>query len=579
MAVEKRWIQKEHGDPRAVSELAEALAIDALLANLLVQRGITSFAAAKSFFRPQLSDLHDPFLMKDMDKAVERLEKAVEGKEKIMVYGDYDVDGTTAVALMYSFLKALGATVSYFIPDRNIDGYGVAYRSIDVAAGEGVTLMVALDCGIKAVEKVAYAREKGIDFIICDHHLPEESLPDAAAVLDPQRPDCPYPYKHLSGCGVGYKLLQAFCEHRGVASDTLAPLLDLVAVSIASDVVQLTGENRVLMHYGLLRLNTNPRKGFRAIIRRAGFQQQPLGVSDIVFRIGPRINAAGRIASGQTAVDLLTSETDATADLVSDVINTNNNDRKNIDHSMTLEAIRLITDDPQQASKKATVLYNPGWHKGVVGIVASRLIEQFYRPTIVLTNSNGLVTGSARSIPGFDLYQAIEACAPLLVSYGGHTHAAGLTMKPENVEAFIRQFEEVANERIAPEMLVPQLEVDEALSFADITPRFLRILAQLGPFGPGNMQPVFATRRVYSNGSNIRIVGTDSDHLKCELIQECTPNLAMPAIAFGMAHFFDYLRSGKPVDVCYTLLENTYCGKTTVQLRIKDIKASKEEQA
>ncbi len=549
------------------------MGIDPSLSNLLVQRGITSFDDAKAFFRPQLSDLHDPFLMKDMDKAVARLEQAINNKETILVYGDYDVDGTTAVALVYSFLKSHGVSVSYFIPERYLDGYGVAIRGIDHAVSEGATLIVALDCGIKAVEKVAYAKSKGVDFIICDHHLPGSEIPAAVAVLDAQRSDCPYPYKDLSGCGVGYKLLQAYCQRNNISNDELLPLLDLVAVSIASDIVPLTGENRILAHYGLQRINTEPRKGLQAIMKRSGLHEQSINIDDIVFRIGPRINAAGRMESGKTAVDLLTAETDKIADEVGDIINDQNNDRKSVDRSITLEAINIIQQDPQLQEKKTTVLYNPDWHKGVVGIVASRLVETFYRPTIVLTESNGLVTGSARSIPGFDLYQAIESCADLLVNFGGHMYAAGLTMRLESVETFINRFEEIANRMIQPELLTPQVDVDEELNFSDITPKFHRILKQFQPFGPGNMSPVFLTRRAYGNG-NTRIVGTDSEHLKLDLIQENTPYQPIPAIAFNQAHFFEHIQSGKPIDVCYSISENIYRGNTSIQLRVKDIKRS-----
>lgn len=575
--MDKRWIRKASGASDVVEELSSVLSVERSLASLLVQRGVSTYATAKSFFRPQPDDLHDPFLMKDMDCAVRRLEKAVDSGEKILVYGDYDVDGTTAVAVVYSFLKSQGVSVSYFIPERYIDGYGVAFRGIDHAVSVGATLIIALDCGIKAVDKVAYAGSKGVDFIICDHHLPGISIPAAVAVLDPQRPDCPYPCKELSGCGVGYKLLQAYCRQRGIPDDTLLPLLDLVAVSIASDIVPIVGENRVMTHYGLHRLNTNPRKGLQAIMRRSGLHGRPIGVDDIVFRIGPRLNAAGRMESGKTAVDLLTAETDDVADEMSGIINDRNNDRKNVDRSITLESINIIQQDPQLQARKTIVLYNPEWLKGVVGIVASRLVETFYRPTIVLTESNGMATGSARSIPGFDLYQAIESCADLLANYGGHMYAAGLTMKAENVEPFINRFEQVAARMISPDMLIPQVEIDEEISFAEITPKFCRILKQLQPFGPGNMAPVFLTRRAYGYG-NMRLVGVDNEHIKLDLIQENAPYRPLPAIAFGQARFFDYIQSGKPVDVCYSITENVYRENVTLQLRIKDIKKSEDAE-
>ncbi|MGL5959228.1 MAG: single-stranded-DNA-specific exonuclease RecJ [Bacteroidales bacterium] len=570
---EKRWIILPSASKVLVAELAQLLNVDLPIAQLLAQREIRSFDEAKSFFRPQLSDLHNPFAMRDMDKAVKRLEKAVANKEKILVYGDYDVDGTTAVALVYSFLKTQNIPALYFIPERYLDGYGISIRGIDYAVSEGATLIIALDCGIKAIDKVAYAKSKGVDFIICDHHLQGSEIPDAIAVLDPQRNDCTYPYKDLSGCGVGYKLLQAYCEQNHISTQKLEPLLDLVAVSIASDIVPLTGENRVLAHYGLQRINTAPRKGFQAIMQRSGLDEQAINIDDIVFRIGPRINAAGRMESGIAAVDLLTAETDEIANKVGDLINDHNNDRKNVDRSITLEAINIIKQDPQLQGKKTIVLYNPNWHKGVVGIVASRLVENFYRPSIVLTESNGLATGSARSIPGFDLYQTIESCADLLVNFGGHMYAAGLTMKAENIEPFINRFEELASKVINPEMLIPQVEIDQSLKFSDITPKFWRVLKQFRPFGPGNMSPVFVSHRVYSNG-NARIVGVDNEHLKLNLIQEDSPYQPLPAIAFNQAHLFSYVDSGKPIDICYTITENTYRGQSSLQLRIKDIKKS-----
>ncbi|MDR1226943.1 MAG: single-stranded-DNA-specific exonuclease RecJ [Prevotellaceae bacterium] len=573
MSLEKRWIVKPQGNPQAVQELAQVLSIDTSLANLLVQRGITDYASAKAFFRPQLTDLHDPFLMKDMDKAVERLEKALSSNEKIMVYGDYDVDGTTAVALVYSFLKFLGAQVSYFIPERYRDGYGISLRGIDLAHSQGATLIIALDCGIKAVEKVAYATQKGVNFIICDHHLPGSEVPAATAVLDPQRVDCSYPYRELSGCGVGFKFMQAYCQKNNVPFDKLASLLDLVAVSIASDIVPLTGENRVLAHHGLLQINNNPGKGLSSIIKRSGLHEHRIAIDDIVFRLGPRINAAGRMESGTTAVDLLTAESDEAADEFSAIINDQNNDRKYIDRSITLEAIELIKQDTEYKNKKTTVLYNPGWHKGVVGIVASRLIETYYRPTIVLTESNGFVTGSARSIPGFDLYQAIESCADLLENFGGHMYAAGLTIKADKVATFIKRFEEFSAKYLTDEMLTPQIEVDAELNFSEITPKFYRILKQFQPFGPGNMSPVFMAKRAYGNG-NTRLVGAENAHLKIDLIQETTPHQSIPAIAFGQSNLFQHIQGGKPIDVCYSATENVYRGNTSLQLRIKDIKKS-----
>lgn len=571
--LEKRWIIKESGDSEVVKQLAEALSIDHSLANLLVQRNIKTYDEARAFFRPQLTDLHDPFLMMDMDKAVERLRTALTNNEKIMVYGDYDVDGTTAVAMVYSFLKSQGAEVTYFIPERYLDGYGIAYRGIDLAHDEGATLIVALDCGIKAVEKIEYAKNKGVDFIICDHHLPGNEIPDAVAVLDPKRMDCTYPYKELSGCGVGFKLLQAYCQKYNILFNELGSLLDLVAVSIASDIVPLTGENRILAYYGLQRINTNPSKGLLSIIKRSGLHYHTIGIDDIVFRLGPRINAAGRMESGKTAVDLLTAETDIIADEIGEIINDRNNDRKNVDRVITLEAVSLIEKNSSFKAKKTMVLYNPNWHKGVVGIVASRLVETFYKPTIVLTESNGLVTGSARSVTGFDLYQAIESCSDLLENFGGHMYAAGLTMKAENIDEFTRRFEEFSDKLITPEMLVPQIDIDAELSFSEITPKFYRILKQFQPFGPGNPSPIFFTKRAYGNG-NSRLVGTTEEHLKLDLIQESQPYHSIPAIAFNQAHFFQHIQGGNPIDICYSIGENSYRGQTSLQLRVKDIKKS-----
>ncbi|GHT09844.1 single-stranded-DNA-specific exonuclease RecJ [Bacteroidia bacterium] len=577
---EKRWIlpQEEDTTIEKIQVLSNILAtnnvpLNTIIAQLLVQRNVTDFDAAKSFFRPQLSDLHNPFLMQDMDKAVARVEEALTQHQKIMVYGDYDVDGTTAVALVYAFLKEEGADVTYEIPNRYIDGYGIAYRVIDKAAAAGVDLMIALDCGIKAVEKIDYAAGKGIDFIVCDHHLPDKEIPRAAAVLDPQRLDCNYPYKGLSGCGVGFKLLQAYCQKNNVPFERLEAMLDLVVVSIASDLVPITGENRVLAHYGLQRLNTSPRKGLQSIIDISVLNNQTITISDIVFRLGPRLNAAGRMDTGATSVDLLLAESDELAKIIGKTVNTQNNHRKNLDRSITVEAIAAVRREPAWHNKHSIVAFNPDWHKGVLGIVASRLVEEFYRPSVVLTVSNGVATGSARSIAGFDLYSAIESCSDLLTNFGGHLYAAGLTMPVDNVAKFSERFERIAQKKLLPQMLIPQINVDAKIEFTDITEQFCRILKQFQPFGPDNMAPVFVTHKVFCNG-NIRTVGSTAEHLKMELMQEKFSSHTMSAIGFDFSDFYSYIAGGNPIDICYSIEENTFQGKTTLQLQIKDIKKS-----
>lgn len=576
MALEKKWIVREPGNPALVRQLTSELGIDQALANLLVQRNIKTFAEAKSFFRPQLENLHDPFLMKDMEKAVKRLSEAIDNQEKILIYGDYDVDGTTAVALVYSFLRRFcEKTSDYYIPDRYNEGYGVSYKGIDWAADHGFTLIITLDCGIKAVEKVKYAKERGIDIIICDHHLPDEKLPNAVAVLDPKRSDCDYPFDDLSGCGVGFKFMQAFASSRGIPFTELVPLLDLLVVSIASDLVSITGENRILAHFGLKQLNESPRKGLLSVIKLSGLEKHVITIDDIVFKIGPRINAAGRMESGKTAVDLLISRSDVEAKEIGDTINTHNNDRKNIDREITIEALEMAITADGFAKKKATVVYNPNWHKGVVGIVASRLVETYYRPTIVLTQSNGLITGSARSIPGFDLYEAIESCSDLLENFGGHMYAAGLTLKVDNFDEFCRRFEAFVADKVTEEILTPIVNIDTYLDFKQITAKFFRVLKQFQPFGPGNLSPVFLTENVYDNG-NGRKVGSDNGHLKLELIQEDDPHRHISAIAFNRSEHFDHLHAGNPVDICYSVAENYYRGIANIQLRVKDIKLKED---
>ncbi len=569
--LDRKWIVKEPGNPAHVRQLAQELGVDPVLANLLVQRGITSFEGARKFFRPDLSMLHDPFLMKDMDAAVERLHKAIEKGEKILIYGDYDVDGTTAVALVYLFIKKhLHGEVDYYIPDRYNEGYGVSYKGIDWAHENGFTLIISLDCGIKAVEKVKYASERGIDFIICDHHLPDEELPAAVATLDPKREDCNYPFDDLCGCGVGFKLIQGYAQKYEIPFEKIVPLLDLVAVSIAADLVSVTDENRVLAFYGLKQINEAPSKGLLSMIKLCGLDKHRITLDDVVFKIGPRINAAGRMESGRMAVDLLTSRNEEDATKIGVTINVHNNDRKNIDREITIEAIKMAKEQEGFDQKKSTIVYNPSWHKGVVGIVASRLVEAYYRPTIVLTNSNGFVTGSARSIPGFDLYEAIEQCSDLLENFGGHTYAAGLTLKEENLQEFMQRFEAQVKDKITKKILTPIVHIDSFLEFKQITPKFFRILKQFQPFGPGNLSPVFITENVYDNG-NGRLVGTDNGHLKLELIQEDEPYRHISAIAFNKSEHFEHMQMGNPVDICYSIAENYYRGIANIQLRIKDI--------
>ena len=576
MAVEKIWKLRDGVDPENVSRLSSELGVDPVLAELLVQRGVHTFEQARSFFRPDLADLHDPFLMQDMDKAVERVRKAVVSGEKILVYGDYDVDGTTAVSLVYSFLRRLTRSVDFYIPERYDEGYGVSYKGLDWASERGFGLIITLDCGIKANEKVDYAAAKGIDVIICDHHLPENELPKAVAVLDPKREDCNYPFDDLSGCGVGFKLVQAYSQRYDIPFETLIPLLDLLVVSIASDLVSVIDENRILAHYGLRQLNTSPREGLLAMIHLSGLEPTHLTIDDIVFKIGPRINAAGRMESGRMAVELLTALDASEAIRIGTEINEHNNERKNIDRRITQEALEMVRSGNCLSGDNATIVYNPQWHKGVVGIVASRLVEAFYKPTIVFTKSQGgLVTGSARSVHGFDLYDAIESCSDLLENFGGHLYAAGLTLKEENLPAFCERIEKFISGTIIPAMQTPVVDIDAKLNFSQITPKFLRILKQFQPFGPGNSAPVFLTENVYDNGMG-RKVGAEGGHLKLELIQESHPYHHISAIAFNMADFFDHIKAGNPVDVCYSIVENYYRGTSNTQLRVKDLRERDE---
>lgn len=570
--MEKYWKIKEKGSAEKISSLSQALGISEVLANLLVQRGVNTFDEARDFFRPNLDNLHNPYLMKDMDIAVERLEQAMERGEKILIYGDYDVDGTTSISLVYSFLRKIYEHLDYYIPNRYSEGYGVSYKGIDYAHERKITLIIALDCGIKAVDKIKYAKEKGIDFIVCDHHTPGNTLPPAAAVLDAKRADCSYPYKELSGCGVGFKYMHALCIKRNIPFEELLEYIDLVTVSIASDIVHITGENRILAYYGLKKLNENPIIGLEAIKRFSGAEGKELAIDDIVFKIGPRINAAGRMESGKQAVDLLISTNPKEAILLCEKLNSHNQTRRNIDKTITEEAVAELNID-ENRNRFSTVLYNPLWHKGVVGIVASRLIETYYRPTVVLTESNGFATGSARSVVGFDLYEAINECSDLLESFGGHMYAAGLTLKVENVSKFKERFERVVRDTITPDLLIPQVDIDAELNFVDIDEKFYRILKQFQPFGPGNMNPVFFTENVADNGSG-RCVGAEGDHLKLNLLQEDNPFRTVPAIAFNLGGMMKKI-NGTSFDIAYTLAENHFRGSTTLQLNIKDIKIDK----
>ena len=575
MTKERKWILKDPADPEKVGRLSAELGIDRVLAELLVKRGVETFEQARSFFRPSLDDLHDPFLMKDMDKAVKRLRTAITTEEGILVYGDYDVDGTTAVALVYSFLRRYSTNVDFYIPDRYEDGYGLSYRGIDWAKEHGFSLIITLDCGIKANEKVDYAASLGLDVIICDHHLPESTIPAAVAVLDPKREDDNYPFDDLSGCGVGFKLVQAYSREYDIPFETLIPLLDLLVVSISADLVSMTGENRVLAHFGLKQLNENPRKGLQAIATLSKLEPGHLSIDDIVFKIGPRINAAGRMESGRLAVELLTSSDEHSAAVVGEKTTDTTSGRTASDRGVTREARERVQSGAARSSSAATIVYNPNWNKGVVGIVASRLVEAFYKPTIVLTKSNDFITGSARSVAGFDLYEAIDSCADLMENFGGHVYAAGLTLREENLPEFVRRIEEFISTRITQEMLTPFTEIDARLEFSQITPKFFRLLKQFQPFGPGNTNPVFQTENVYDGGKG-RKVGADGVHMKLDLIDEKQPFHQIPAIAFNMSEYFDYIKAGNPFDICYSIVENYYRGNSTLQLRIKDIREREE---
>ena len=557
----------------AAKALAKETGINPVLCKLLLERGITSAAEAKRFFRPQLSELHDPFLMKDMSIAVERLNQAMGKKERILVYGDYDVDGTTAVALVYKFLQQFYSNIDYYIPDRYNEGYGVSVKGVDYAYETGVKLIIVLDCGIKAVEEIAYAKEKGIDFIICDHHVPDDVLPPAVAILNAKRPDATYPYEHLSGCGVGFKFMQAFALNNGIEFNQLTPLLDLVAVSVASDIVPIMGENRVLTYHGLKQLNSNPSVGLKAIIDICGLSEKEITVGDIVFKIGPRINASGRIQNGKEAVELLIEKDFSSALEKANLINQYNETRKDLDKTMTEEANHIVDSLEGLADRRTIVIYNEAWHKGVIGIVASRLTEIYYRPAVVLTRTDNLATGSARSVSGFDVYKAIENCRDLLENFGGHTYAAGLSMKVENVEEFTHRFETYVSEHILPEQTSAVIDIDAEIDFRDITPKFHADLKKFNPFGPDNHKPVFCTHNVYDYGTS-KVVGRDQEHIKLELVDNKSNNV-MNGIAFGQSSQARYIKTKRSFDICYTIEENTH-KRGEVQLQIEDTKPSEE---
>ena len=556
------------GQGALAAKLSAELEMSPVLCSLLVKRGITSVAEARNFFRPKLSHLHNPFLMNDMDVAVRRLNKALGKKERILVYGDYDVDGTTAVALVYKFLQQFSSNIDYYIPDRNEDGYGISKRGVDYAHSTGVSLIIVLDCGIKAVEEIAYAKSLGIDFIVCDHHVPDEQLPCAVAILNPKLAGSTYPYPHLSGCGVGFKFMQAFAMDNGIPADQLYPLLDLVAVSIASDLVPIMGENRILAFHGIKQLNHSPSIGLKAIINVCGLNEKEININDIIFKIGPRINASGRVQQGKVAVDLLIENNLKAALAMSHQINEMNEARKELDKSMTEEANTIVEGLESFDERRAIVIFNPDWHRGVIGIVASRLTEVYHRPAVVITCTGDMATGSARSVTGFDVYKAMESCRDLLDNFGGHTYAAGFSLKVENIEAFAKRFEEFVTDNILPEQTEPVIEIDAELEFQQVTRRFFNDLKRFAPHGPENPKPVFCTRNVCDYGTS-KVVGRKQEHIKLELVDNRS-NTILNGIAFGQSRQAKYIKSKQSFDICYTLEDNTY-KHGEVQLQIESI--------
>ncbi|WP_262249371.1 single-stranded-DNA-specific exonuclease RecJ [Parapedobacter soli] len=565
--MQKQWAITPCNNGAVAKQLGEELGIHRVLAGLLVNRGVDSFEEARHFFRPDLSALHDPFLMKDMDKAIARIEKAIGNKEKVLIYGDYDVDGTTAVAVVYSFFRQFHSGLEFYLPDRYAEGYGISKQGIDYAAENGFSLIIALDCGIKALDKVDYARERGVDFIIGDHHLPGDNLPTAVAVLDPKRHDCPYPYKELPGCGIGFKIVQAFVQKNNMDIERCYQYLDLVAVGIASDIVPISGENRILTHYGLIKLNTNPCCGLQSLIDLSTHRSGHFTVNDIIFQIGPRINAAGRIDHAKDAVKLLISKSLHEAAEYSKSIDVQNTQRKDFDLRITEEALAIIDSSEVLQRRKTTVVFQPGWHKGVIGIVATRLTEKYYRPTVVLTQTNGHVSGSARSVVGFDLYEALSACSDLLDQFGGHKYAAGLTMKPENVELFQQRFESVVEATILPSMLQREITIDAMLELSDIDAKFFRILRRFEPFGPQNEAPLFMSEGVTVYGTATVVGGS---HLKMTIMQPGSPRF--DCIGFGLADYADAINVHRTFDICYTIEENVWREKRNLQLNIKDVR-------
>lgn len=562
-------------EQRLENDLAHHYAGAPVISELLVQRGITTVDEAERFFHPSLRYLHDPFLMPGMDRAVERLNKALGSKERILVYGDYDVDGTTAVALVYKYIRNFYSNIDYYIPTRDDEGYGISNAVIDMAAEQGVKLIIILDCGIKANAEIAYARSLGIDFIICDHHVPDEELPDAVAILNPKLEGSTYPCSHLSGCGVGFKFMQAFAMSNALAPADLEGMLDLVAVSIAADLVPMVDENRVMTYHGLRRLNSNPNLGLRAIIRICGLVGKEITISDVIFKIGPRINASGRMQSGREAVELLVARDSTDALHRARAIDQYNRDRKELDKRITEEANDIISQRGEaEADKKALVIYNKNWHRGIIGIVASRLTELYYKPSVVLTLSNGLATGSSRSVQGFDVYRAVESARDLLENFGGHTYAVGLSLKEENIPEFSRRFEEYVAKNILPSQRQPLLEIDAVITFSEITPTFFAMLNRFNPFGPGNQKPVFCTRNVKDFGTS-KLVGRHSEHIKLELVDD-TSGKVYNGIAFNMARHFEHIHAGQPFDICYTIEDNKhYPGGGALQLQIKEIRPAR----
>jgi single-stranded-DNA-specific exonuclease len=553
-----------------VKELSEALKTDRIIAHLLCQRNICTFEEARAFFRPELNQLHDPFLMKGMKEAVERIQTAITNREKVLIYGDYDVDGTTAVSIIYSFFQDHIEHIGYYIPDRYKEGYGISFAGIDFAIENGYTLMIALDCGIKANEKVNYANDRKTDLIICDHHLPGAEVPAAFAVLDPKQPGCDYPYKELSGAGIGFKLIQAFSKVNDLPQEDCYNYLDLVATSIAADIVPITGENRILAYYGLEKINKNPRPGINALLQLSQLKGSA-NISTLVFTLGPRINAAGRIEHGSKAVELLTCQDERTATEFALAIDDTNNQRRDLDLGTTVEAMEILESDSLTGSRHTTVLFNEKWHKGVIGIVASRLIEKYYRPTIILTENEGMATGSARSVKEFDVYSAIEKCSELLEQFGGHKFAAGLSMKKENISAFREKFETIVAETITEEQLTPRIDIDTEIEFHEISAKLLRILRQFAPHGPENMSPVFCSRGVFDTGWG---TVTGSNHLKLELYQRANPRIRFHAIAFDKGDYINFFQRKTPMDIVYKIQENDHRNVKTIQLIIEDLRVS-----